>query len=107
HIHHGDFPHDRGFHGEKMTIAIMDNGFNNYLFNPAFEILRNEHRILGSYDFVNRKISVNEEDAHGSNCLSIIASNISTVMIGSAPAANYWLFKTEDDISETPVEEQN
>ncbi len=107
HIHHGDFLHDKGFHGESMTIALLDDGFNNYLFNPAFDSLRNDHRILGTYDFVNGKTSVNEEEVHGSNCFSIIASNIPTVMIGSAPGANYWLFKTEDDHSETPVEEQN
>jgi serine protease AprX len=107
HIHHGDFLHELGFRGEAMTIAILDDGFNNYLSNPAFETLRNEHRILGTYDFVNSKVSVNEEDLHGSNCFSIIAANIPNVMIGSAPAANYWLFKTEDDHSETPVEEQN
>jgi serine protease AprX len=107
HIHHGDFLHDLGFHGETMTVAILDDGFNNYLSNPAFETLRNEHRILGTYDFVNEKVSVNGEEVHGSNCFSIIAANIPAVMIGSAPAANYWLFKTEDDRSETPVEEQN
>ena len=28
-------------------------------------------------------------------------------MIGTAPSASYWLFKTEDDLSESPVEEQN
>ena len=106
-IHHGDFLHEMGFRGEAMTIAILDDGFNNYLYNPAFEILRNEQHILGTYDFVNGKVSVNEEGAHGSNCFSIIASNLPTVMIGSAPSANYWLFKSEDDKSETPVEEQN
>lgn len=107
HIHHGEFLHDKGYHGETMTIALLDDGFNQYLTNPAFEKLRNENRILGTYDFVNGKISVNEEQVHGSNCFSIIAANIPTVMIGSAPGASYWLFKTEDDLSETPVEEQN
>jgi subtilisin family serine protease len=107
HIHHGEFLHELGFQGEAMTVAILDDGFNNYLSNRAFETLRNEHRILGTYDFVNSKVSVNEEGLHGSNCFSIIGANIPNVMIGSAPAANYWLFKTEDDHSETPVEEQN
>ncbi len=41
------------------------------------------------------------------NCFSILAANLPGILIGSAPAANYWLFKTEDDLSETPVEEQN
>jgi subtilisin family serine protease len=107
HIHNGEYLHDQGFHGEGMTIAILDNGFNNYLFNPAFDSIRNDHRILGTYDFVNQKASVNEEEVHGAYCFSIIASNIPGILIGTAPAASYWLFKTEDDFSETPVEEQN
>ncbi len=106
-IHHGEYLHELGFHGEAMTIAMLDDGFNNYLTNPAFDSLRNENRILGTYDFVNQKVSVNEEDQHGANCFSIIASNMPGTMVGTAPAASYWLFKTEDITSETPVEEQN
>jgi hypothetical protein len=107
HIHNGEFLHDKGFRGENMTIAILDNGFNNYLTNPAFDSARSQNRILGTYDFVNLKTTVNEEELHGAFCFSILASNIPNIMIGSAPSASYWLFKTEDDFSETPVEEQN
>jgi serine protease AprX len=107
HIHHGDYLHNQGFQGEGMTIAILDDGFNNYLSNAAFDSLRVHNRILGSYNFVHQNISVNEEEAHGAYCFSIIASNIPGTMIGTAPSANYWLFKTEDDSSESPVEEQN
>jgi serine protease AprX len=106
-IHHGEYLHSLGFHGEAMTIAILDDGFNNYLSNPAFDSIRNQNRILGTYDFVNQKVSVNEEDQHGADCFSIIAANIPGTMVGTAPGASYWLFKTEDITSETPVEEQN
>jgi serine protease AprX len=106
-IHHGDYLHKLGFHGEGMTIALLDDGFNNYLVNPAFDSIRNDNRVLGTYDFVNLKVSVNEEDQHGADCFSIIAANMPGTMVGTAPAANYWLFKTEDINSETPVEEQN
>jgi serine protease AprX len=106
-IHNGEYLHELGFHGEGMTIAILDDGFNSYLSNPAFDSLRNYNRILGTYDFVNEKVSVNEEDQHGANCFSIIAANIPGTMVGTAPDATYWLFKTEDITSETPVEEQN
>ncbi len=106
-IHNGEYLHDLGFRGEGMTVAILDDGFNSYLSNPAFDSLRNYNRILGTYDFVNQKVSVNEEDQHGANCFSIIAANIPGTMVGTAPDASYWLFKTEDITSETPVEEQN
>ena len=107
HTHHGEFLHNLGFQGEGKTIAILDDGFNNYLYNPAFDSLRNNHRILGTYDFVHQKTSVNEEANHGALCFSIVASNLPGTLIGTARAASYWLFKTEDDSSETPVEEQN
>ena len=107
HIHLGEYLHSKGFLGEGMTIAILDDGFNNYLNNPAFDSLRAHNRILGSHNFVHPQINVNDEEAHGALCFSIIASNIPGTMIGSAPAASYWLFKTEDDSSESPVEEQN
>jgi serine protease AprX len=106
-IHHGEYLHNLGYHGEGMTIAILDAGFYSYLSNPAFDSLRMSGRILGTYDYVNQKVSVNEEDGHGANCFSIIAANIPGTMVGTAPAAKYWLFKTEDVSSETPVEEQN
>jgi serine protease AprX len=106
-IHDGEYLHKQGFHGEGMTIAILDDGFNSYLTNPAFDSIRNQNRILGTYDFVNLKVSVNEEDQHGANCFSIIAANLPGKFIGTAPAASYWLFKTEDITSETPVEEEN
>lgn len=106
-IHNGEYLHELGFHGEGMTVAILDDGFNSYLSNPAFDSSRNNNRILGTYDFVNQKVSVNEEDQHGANCFSIIAANIPGTMVGTAPDASYWLFKTEDITSETPVEEQN
>jgi hypothetical protein len=106
-IHNGEYLHKLGFHGEGMTIAMLDDGFNNYLTNPAFDSIRNENRILGTYDFVNLKVSVNEEDQHGANCFSIIAADLPGTFIGTAPAASYWLFKTEDITSETPFEEEN
>ena len=107
HIHHGDYLHNLGFQGQGMTIAILDDGFNNYLSNPAFDSLRIQNRILGSHNFVHPQVHVNDEAAHGALCFSIIASNLPGTMIGSAPAASFWLFKTEDDSSESPVEEQN
>jgi hypothetical protein len=107
HMHHGEFLHNLGFQGEGMTIAILDDGFNSYPGNPAFDSLRAHNRILGSYDFVHQKVSVDQEGHHGAFCFSIIASNMPGIMIGTAPSASYWLFKTEDDDSESPVEEQN
>jgi serine protease AprX len=104
-IHEGDFLHDLGFRGEGMTIAVLDAGFQSYLVNRAFDSLRRSGRILGTWDFVAGEASVNEDDAHGANCLSVMASNLPGTMVGTAPAASYWLFRTEEVATEYPVEE--
>jgi hypothetical protein len=107
HIHNGEYLHNLGFHGENMTIAILDAGFFNYLSNPVFDSVLLNAQVLGTYDYVNLKQSVNEENVHGAFCFSIIAANVSGQMVGSSPKSKFWLFKTEDVNSEYPVEEQN
>jgi hypothetical protein len=107
HIHNGDFLHDKGYTGNGMDIAMMDAGFHQYKTNPMMDSLRLQNRILGEWDFVMNEESVNEDHAHGAFCLSILAANKPGMMVGTAPYANYWLFRTEDVGSETPVEEQN
>ena len=107
HIHKGEYLHNLGFYGEGVVIAVLDGGFAGYLTNPAFDSLRLNNQVLGTYDYVNRKQSVNEENEHGAFCLSIIAANEPGKIVGAAPKAKFWLFKTEDVNSEYPVEEQN
>jgi serine protease AprX len=107
HLHEGEWLHNLGFLGQRMTIAVIDAGFQAYLTNPVFDSLRINNRILATYDYVNLKSSVNEENEHGAYCLSILAANQPGVMTGTAPDANYLLLKSEDPYSEFPVEEQN
>jgi serine protease AprX len=106
HIHEGEYLHDRGFTGKNMIIAILDAGFNSYKTNPAFDSVRLQNRILGTWDYVNNEVSVNEDDLHGANCFSIIAANRPGTLVGSAPHASFWLLRTEAP-GEYPVEEQN
>jgi serine protease AprX len=107
HIHHGEYLHNLGFRGQGITIAVLDGGFFGWLSNPALDSVRSNDQVLGSWDFVNNKQSVNEEDIHGFYCLSIMAANRPGQLVGSAPGAKFWLLKTEDVNSEYPVEEQN
>lgn len=107
HIHEGEYLHNLGFHGEGMTITILDAGFYNYLNNPAFDSIRLQNQILGVADYVDRDGSVNEDHYHGAMCLSTIAANEPGKMIGTAPQAKFWLLRTEDANSENPIEEQN
>ncbi|OQP62065.1 hypothetical protein A3860_29370 [Niastella vici] len=107
HLFNGDYMHKLGFTGRGMTIAVLDAGFNNYLVNPAFDSVRLQGRVLGTWDYVNNEASVNEDYSHGAYVFSLLASNRPGVLIGSAPHASYWLLRTEDVSSEYPVEEQN
>lgn len=107
HIHQGEYLHNLGFHGENMTIAVIDAGFYHYLSNPMFDSMRLNNQVLGTYDYVNLKTSVDEENSHGMMCLSTIAANRPGIMTGTCPKAKFWLLKTEDTPTEYPVEEQN
>jgi serine protease AprX len=106
HIHEGEYLHDKGFHGEGMSIAILDAGFYHYLSLPAFDSVRNNNQVMETYDYVNNEVSVDEDHSHGMQCFSIMASNIPGQLVGSSPKANFYLYRTEDAFSESPVEEQ-
>jgi hypothetical protein len=99
--------HDQGNTGNGVIIALMDSGFPNVNTNRAFATARAENRILGGYDFVAGDASYFGDHFHGARVFSIIAGQVNAadgVYIGSAPDASYYLFRTEDAASETPVE---
>lgn len=106
-IHNGTFLHDNGFRGKGMVVAMLDAGYRGYLSNPALDSLRTRNAVLGAWDFVVNEPSVNEDDAHGLYCLSIMASNMPGSLVGTSPEAAYLLYRTEDAGSEYPVEEHN
>lgn len=107
HLHNGEFLHNRGFRGQGMQMAVLDAGFYHYLTLPTFDSIRNNGQILGTWDFVARNESVNEDHTHGMNCLSTIAANMPGTFMGTAPKTSFYLFRTEDVSSEYPIEEQN
>lgn len=102
-----DCIHSAGFRGQGMTIAVLDDGFNNADINIVFDSLRNRGGILGTRDFVTGGNSVYEDDQHGAMVLSCMAAIKPNSIMGSAPRADYWLLRTEDAFTETPSEEYN
>jgi hypothetical protein len=106
-IHEGEYLHNKGFQGAGIKIAVLDAGFYKYQNIAAFDSLRLNNRILDTWDFVQQNSSVNEDDAHGMWCLSILAANMPGTFVGSAPEASYYLYRTEEVATEFPVEEQN
>ncbi len=103
----GQYLHQLGFRGKGIQIAIFDAGFYNANTITAFDSLRNSNRILGIRDFVDTKSNIYSQNYHGTSVLSCMAGNIPGNLIGTAPDASYYLFRTEDVSSEYLIEEDN
>ncbi|HEX6332662.1 MAG TPA: S8 family serine peptidase [Flavisolibacter sp.] len=107
HIHNGEFLHNIGLRGQGMVIGMLDAGYFGYQTLKSFDSIRANGQILGTWDFVAREASVNEDHQHGMQCLSVIAANIPGQFIGTAPKASFYLFRSEDAATEYPIEEHN
>lgn len=101
----GDLLHDSGFDGNGVLIAVLDAGFLNTDLITSLQQLRNRKGIRVTYDFVNNDQFVYSYHNHGTAVLSVLAGVIDGYIRGTAPGADYMLFRTEDDDSEFPVEE--
>lgn len=101
--------HDRGLSGAGILIGHFDNGYR-LLSHEAFA----SGQVVGGYDFVDNDpdpappASAPESwGAHGINTLSVIAANKPGRLIGAAYGAQFLLARTEDDGSESPLEEDH
>jgi len=99
-----DYLHDNGYNGENILVAFMDNGYPGVMTNPAYATLRDEGRLLGSYDFVERTENPNGNGGHGALTFSDAAGFLDGQFVGTAPNASYYLYVTEA-LDETPAEE--
>ena len=102
---HGDVLHQQNYTGSGKIIAIMDAGFPGVNTAQPFQRLHDNNQILGGYDFVSRNDNFYTGDSHGSMVLSCMGGYKEGSLVGTAPDASYYLFKTEDGASENPVEE--
>ncbi|MCH2022770.1 MAG: S8 family serine peptidase [Saprospiraceae bacterium] len=103
----GDVLHSYGYTGKGVHVAILDGGFLNVYRMPVFDSMFNENRLLGTHDFVQGDRFVYESSSHGCNVLSCMAAKAPHLMVGTAPDASYYLFKTEDVKGEFRAEEFN
>lgn len=102
---HGDVLHQQNYTGSGKIIAIMDTGFPGVNTAQPYQRLRDNGQILGGYDFVNRNEDFYTGNPHGSMVLSCMGGYQEGFLVGTAPDASYYLFKTEDAATENPVEE--
>lgn len=99
---HGDLLHDNGFTGKGMSIAVIDIGYQNSDQISAFD----PERIKEIKDFTHKESDLFRiAQGHGTAVLSCMLSNEPGVMVGTAPDADYYLFKSEVENEEFPVEE--
>lgn len=103
-----DVLHKKGFTGKGVVIAVMDGGFPNVNTLEVFKHLRDDNRILGGYDFVERSTNFYTGISHGTQVLSTMGGLINRGdlnFVGTAPDASFYLFITEDGENEVPLEE--
>ncbi len=97
--------HKKGFQGENMLIAILDNGFARGNEVAYFKQLRDEKRIVDTHDFVARDGNIYNDGSHGLNVMSTIAAYLPGTLVGAAFKASFALYVTENNLGESPYEE--
>ncbi len=101
-----DTMHEDGFHGEGITIAVLDGGFLGVNTVPAFQDLySNRFNASASYDFTRNESNVFRYSEHGTNVLSVMGVHSEGQFTGGAYKASFQLYITEDVGSEYRVEE--
>lgn len=96
---------EQGIDGKGLRIAVLDGGFKMADTHPAFQHLRDEHRIVATYNFPLKKENVYGWDSHGTMVLSCIAGiDEHGRPLGLATGAEFLLARTETGL-ENRVEE--
>lgn len=93
--------HQAGYKGKGMTIAVVDAGFYCIDMHTGID----KSQIIGTHDFTRRTFSYKNGEDHGASVLICMAACVPNTYIGTAPEADYWLFITEDNNRECPIEE--
>ncbi|MET7001331.1 S8 family serine peptidase [Chitinophaga defluvii] len=107
HLHEGEYLHNKGKRGAGMIIAILDAGFSGVGDNKAFAQLRNQQQLIATHNFTDNTTEVFDFGTHGAFCLSALTAYLPGQMVGTAPEAEYVLFRTEENGMEQPIEEHN
>ena len=98
--------HEAGFEGQGVLMAICDGGFYNA---NTVSFLRQKELELGHFDFTDDADDFyGSTGEHGTNCLSTISGiDVSGDYYGAAPKAQYYLMRSEEDVTESPKEMDN
>lgn len=99
--------HLAGYTGTGISIAVIDNGFPTVDTGNAFLRLRTNNKIKAGYDFVTKTTNIYNPSlhAHGTVVLGAIGGYLENTFVGSAPDADFYLYRSENFDSEIPEEE--
>jgi serine protease AprX len=100
--------HASGNSGQGVYICIMDCGFTRWQTHEAFQ----QTHVIATWDFVNNNWGVDDSSdvgsgTHGTMTLSALGGYAPGKVIGTAYGATFILAKTENTVTETPIEEDN
>lgn len=90
--------------GEGVRIAVFDAGFPNVDKDKAFKHIRDQKRIIKTFDFTKNKENVYYASQHGTMVLSNISGVYESEKLGLATNAEFLLAKTE--VSSEPLVEE-
>ena len=96
----------KGLDGKGVRIAVLDAGFKAVDNSEAFALMRQEKRILKTWDFVKKREYVYDYATHGTMVLSCIGGKIKDQDLGLATGAEFLLARTERMHSERFSEEE-
>ncbi len=94
----GNLFRDKGIDGKGMRIAVFDGGFPRVNTHSAFKHLRDNHRILDTWNFPNKKADVYGWNSHGLSTLSCITGIVGKMQLGMATGAEFLLYRTEVEL---------
>ncbi|REC46408.1 S8 family peptidase [Chryseobacterium pennipullorum] len=99
--------HIAGYTGTGISIAVIDAGFPTVNTGAAFSRLWTNNQIKGGYDFVTKTNDIYNTSLipHGSVVLGAIGGYLENTFTGSAPDADFYLYRSENSMVEIPEEE--
>lgn len=103
----GHLLHELEARGEGMLIGVLDSGFDRVDIIDGFTALRDRNGIIATRDVVDLDGDVFADHNHGRYVMSCMAADLPGFLVGTAPAADYVLVRTEAVDYERVVEEDN
>jgi hypothetical protein len=99
--------HLMGYTGSGISIAVFDAGFLGLDTMRFFKPLIDEGRLKGMWDFVDGQLPITDIGFHGTAVTSTMCGNQNGKLVGTAPQADFYLYRTEDVGDERLIEEYN